>query len=343
MKTYNGKRLKKIFTSSQFFVAMIILLLGVIIQVRSGQFFTGNNMLDILRAMVVPGIFAMGTMMIIISGGTDVSFPAIASLALAMTTTWMKNIEYSGSILVVFLISGVIGMLLGFINGVLVGVYGIPTLIASLGTVSLCTGYMLGFMGAHEIAVLPPSMAAVSKTMMLTSYSETLGMTSHLPAVFLVLPLVVAATWFILRKTYIGRSIFAIGGDIQAARRVGFNVIFSQMFLYGYAGLLAGIAGITRVLLTGQCYPQNLLGSELSVIAAVVLGGTRITGGVGTITGSLLGVALFAIINNSLQLIGIPSYWQKAFIGTVIILGTGLTAYQVLRKSRETHVDLLDD
>lgn len=339
----NLAKAKKIFTSSQFFVAVIIFILGTVIQLCSGEFFTTNSFVDILRAMIVPGIFAMAEMVIIISGGTDVSFPAIASLTLTVVTSCMDNINYSGSVLLVFLFAAALGAAIGIINGVLVGVYRIPTLIASLGTTTLCVGVMLGIMKAREIAVLPPSMSELSKSSLLTVHSKSLDMTSSLPMVFLVLVAVVAVTWFILNKTYFGRSIFAIGGDIQAAERVGFRVVRSQLLIYMYAGMLAGIGGITRVFLMSAAYPQNLLNSELKIIAAVVLGGTRISGGVGSITGSLLGVALFAIIENSLQLIGVPSYWQKAFTGIFIIAGTGLTAYQLLRKNRQTHVDVDED
>ncbi|MCI8550515.1 MAG: ABC transporter permease [Lachnospiraceae bacterium] len=320
---------RKLFTSSQFFVFVIIFVLGTVIQLCSGEFYTANSLVDILRAMIV-----------IISGGTDVSFPAIASLTLAVVTSCMDKMDYSGPIILVFLFAAVLGALIGSLNGVLVGIYQIPTLIASLGTTTICVGIMLGLMKAREIAVLPPAMKAMSEASLVTVRSKSLNMASSLPAVFLVLVLVVAATWFLLNKTYVGRSIFAIGGDIQAARRVGFPVVRSQMMIYMYSGMLAGLGGITRVFLMGAAYPQNLLGSELKIIAAVVLGGTRITGGIGSITGSLLGVALFAIIENSLQLIGVPSYWQKAFTGIFIIVGTGLTSYQVLRKNRQTHVDV---
>jgi simple sugar transport system permease protein len=330
----NGKRLERKLLRTETFVFIIILALGVVIQIQSGQFFTANNIIDIMRSMTVPGIFALGTMMVLISGGTDISFPAIASLTLSITTKYMVTINYKGSILLVLLMAAVIGLGLGLVNGALVGIFRIPTLIASLGTTSMYTGILFGVLRAREIAMLPDPMAKLSNMKLISAYSETLGMRANLPAVFLVLVFFCILTWIIMQKTQIGRYIYAIGGDRLAAERVGIPMIRTQFFLYGYAGLLAGMGGITRVLLMGHAHPHNLLGSEMTVLAPVVLGGVRIVGGVGTITGSLLGIALFSIITNSLQLLGIPSYWQKFATGLFIIVGTGISAYQIMNKRK---------
>ena len=156
---------RKLFTSSQFFVFVIIFVLGTVIQLCSGEFYTANSLVDILRAMIV-----------IISGGTDVSFPAIASLTLAVVTSCMDKMDYSGPIILVFLFAAVLGALIGSLNGVLVGIYQIPTLIASLGTTTICVGIMLGLMKAREIAVLPPAMKAMSEASLVTVRSKSLNM-----------------------------------------------------------------------------------------------------------------------------------------------------------------------
>ncbi|MDC7234724.1 MAG: ABC transporter permease, partial [Spirochaetales bacterium] len=108
-----------------------------------------------------------------------------------------------------------------------------------------------------------------------------------------------------------------------------FNVFGIQLFIYSYVGLIAGIAGIARASMMRNCHPTNLLGMEMTVIAAVVLGGTRVTGGLGTLTGTMLGMGLMTMMANSLIMLGIPTYWQKVFTGAIIIIGTGVSAYQV--------------
>jgi simple sugar transport system permease protein len=125
-----------------------------------------------------------------------------------------------------------------------------------------------------------------------------------------------------------------LGGAREAAERAGFNISKIQYFIYGTVGLFAGIAGIIYASLNRQANPQELVGTELNVIAAVVLGGASLTGGRGTVIGTILGVALVVIMNNSLVLIGIPSTWQRVAIGIIILIGTGLPALQAKRKSR---------
>jgi simple sugar transport system permease protein len=143
--------------------------------------------------------------------------------------------------------------------------------------------------------------------------------------------LVVVGTWFLLHKTLLGRQIYAIGGSTESARRIGINVRGVQIFVYAYVGGLSGLAGIVHASLARVANPFDLVGLELSVIAAAVLGGARLTGGYGTITGTLLGIALIVLVSNSLILLGIPSTWQSVVIGGLILLGTGLPAFQAKR------------
>jgi simple sugar transport system permease protein len=152
-----------------------------------------------------------------------------------------------------------------------------------------------------------------------------------LPFAFAALVLAVGLTWFILKRTMLGRSIYAIGGSVESARRIGINVRRTQFFVYVYVGALAGLAGIIHASMSRMADPFSLVGQELSVIAAVVLGGARLIGGYGTLTGALLGVALIVLVQNSLIVIGIPSTWQSVAIGLLILIGTGLPAWQAKR------------
>jgi simple sugar transport system permease protein len=129
----------------------------------------------------------------------------------------------------------------------------------------------------------------------------------------------------------LGRSVYALGGAREAAERAGFNIARIQYFVYGLVGLLSGIAGITYGSLNRQANPQDIVGTELNVIAAVVLGGAQLTGGRGTVIGTVLGVVLVVVANNSLILVGVPSVWQRVVIGLIILVGTGLPAIQARR------------
>lgn len=330
--------MKKLLKRTEFYIALVIVLLCAFIQLKSGLFLTLNNFIDIVRAMIVPGMLGMGAYMVIISGGFDISFPAVASLSMWATTSMLKNANWNGNILVPFLISCALGALMGALNGVIIMKYRLPTMIVTLGTSSMFTGFMHGVIHAHEIASLPEPMKQLANSVIFKNFDQATGLSSEMPTIAIMLVLVVVLVWFIMRKTTLGRSIFAIGGDISAAERIGIKVNFTLVFLYSFVGFLAGLAGMTRTILMNTCHPNTLVGIEMQVIAAAILGGTRATGGVGTVTGVLLGTALFAIVSNSLQLMGIPTYWQTFFMGALIILGTGVSAYQVMRK-RKVAVD----
>ncbi|MDA8408800.1 MAG: ABC transporter permease [Treponema sp.] len=324
---------RRILRRSEPWVLAAILVLGVIVQARSGQFLTGNNLVDLARAIIVPGLFSIGCMMVIVSGGIDVSFTAIASLAMYVTDKTLLASNYSGNVLLAYSMSAGLGLLMGALNGLLIGFLRLPTLVVTLGTASLFTGVMYGVFSASASDV-PPSIAAHGKEILFTAVNPQSGLSSNMPSQILILLGILLLVFLLLRYTMLGRGIYAIGGDEAAAERAGFNVPFIKLFLYSFVGLLAGITGILRISMIAYADPSTMLGMELTVIAAVVLGGTRVTGGVGTLTGSILGVALMTILANSLILMGIPTYWTRAFTGIVIIVGTGVTARQIGARQR---------
>ena len=320
------------------YVLAAIILLSFLIQFRSGQFFTGNNLVDLSRSIIVPALFAIGAQIVIVSGGIDVSFPAIASLSMYITTRVLLNIDYSGPVILPYLMGAVFGILMGLFNGFLIGVFRFPTLVVTLGTSSLYIGIMQGVLAAHELPV-PPAMFEHGKAKLFSAYNAGLGLSSDMPVTIFILIFFLALTYFLLKYTMLGRGIYALGGDEVSAQRAGFNILGIKLFIYSYVGLIAGIAGIARACMMRNCHPTNLLGIEMIVIAAVVLGGTRVTGGLGTLTGTMLGMALMTIMSNSLILLGISTYWQKVFTGMIILIGTGVSASQVVtsKKKKKSH------
>lgn len=326
--------LRKMVRSNEFYLFIVILVICLFIQFRSGQFFTPNNLVDLANAMIVPGLFGIGAYMVIVSGGIDVSFPALASLAVYAVTRVLVDQNFQGPWIVPFLAVVLLGAVLGAFNGIFTSRIAIPTLIITLGTANVFSGVMQGALSSVQISQLPPSMEAFGRASLFTATNRTSGLTSALPVSFLLLIAVLVIAFLIMRYTMFGRGIFAIGGDESSAVRAGFKVRRIKFWLYVMVGVIAAIGGFVRTTSMGQMHPTNLLGSEMMVIAAVVLGGAAITGGTGSLTGVMLGTLLIVIVQNSMILIGVPTFWQRAALGFLIIVGTGISAVQLTRRRR---------
>ena len=321
-----------LFRRTETLLALTIVILGIYIGSVSPVFLTVGNLFDLLRSSIVMGLFAMGTLIVIISGGIDVSFTALAVFAQYSTVKLMTLYMPEAPLWIIFTVASLIGLGLGMINAFFISRFRLPTLIVTLGTLSMFRGFLLFAIGNKIIREIPPSMPAFARTS-LFEVEMAAGVSRLHPGVIFTI-LAALLVWFLLDYTMLGRGIYALGGSREAAERAGFNISQIQYFIYGTVGFLAGLAGIIYASLNRQAHPQELVGSELNVIAAVVLGGANLTGGRGTVLGALLGVALVVIMNNSLVLIGVPSEWQRVVIGLIILLGTGIPAIQA-RKARQ--------
>jgi simple sugar transport system permease protein len=324
----------RILRSNEALVAITILALSLLIGLTNPVFFTVGNLFDLLRSMSVMLIFAMGVLIVIISGGIDVSFTAIAIFALYSTTRLLLAFMPDAPIWIAFLIAGSIGLLLGLINAFFIAQFNLPTLIVTLGTLSMFHGFLLFAIGNNIIRDVPPSMTEFARSSLLT-VPQGRGVANLHPAILISLASTIVV-WLLLDFTMLGRSVYALGGSREATERAGFNIARTQYFIYGFVGLVSGIAGMTFGSMARQANPQDLVGTELAVIAAVVLGGAQLTGGRGTVIGSVLGVILVVIANNSLILIGVPSVWQRVVIGMIILIGTGLPAIQARRSGKQS-------
>jgi simple sugar transport system permease protein len=322
---------KKLLSRHETYISVVIFLLALLIQFRSGQFFTPNNLVDLASALVVPGLFGLAAFMVIASGGIDVSFPSLASLSIYATTKLLLDQDYQGGILLPTVMVLVFGAVLGAVNGFLIAHFKLPTLIVTLGTSSVFRGVMQGALNSQQLAVIPPGMSGFGKSALFIAQNQVSGLTSRMPSAMLFLLAALVITWFILRYTMMGRGLFAIGGNEISAHRAGFNVKRIKFLLYVFVGMISSLAGLVRVCMMTQCHPTNMLGMELMVIAGVVLGGTAITGGKGTLLGCMMGTILIVIVSNSLILLGIPTVWQGFFLGVLIIVGTGISMFQVTR------------
>ncbi|WCM22886.1 ABC transporter permease [Paraburkholderia bryophila] len=311
----------------EWFTVGLIVVTCVIVGVINPRFFQLATLFDLLHSATTTSLFALGTLVVLASGGIDVSFTAIAALTMYGITkavfAWWPDAPFA-----LILITGAIGgVMLGMINGLLVHRLKAPSLIVTIGTQYLYRGLLLTFIGTSFFMNIPHSMDRFGR-IPLVFYQTADGLRAVLPVSVVALVAAALVTWWLLNRTMMGRGVYAMGGSLAIAERLGYNLRAIHLFVFGYTGLLAGIAGILHVSNNRLANPFDLVGSELDVIAAVILGGARITGGTGTVAGTLLGVVLVTLINNVLILVGVPSTWQKVIIGAFILIAGTLFAFQ---------------
>lgn len=313
-------------------IITLLILIGIctIVAIVNPAFLQPSTLIDIVRASVVMGLFALGVFIILAAGGIDVSFTAIAAFAMYTVTLAVQSYFTELPMIFVMVMATACGAALGAINGLLVHHLKVPSLIVTIGTQYLFRGFLLSFVGTVWIMSLPTQMGAFGRAPLL-QFESANGASVTLPLYFLALPAAAALTWWLLNRTLFGRAVFAMGGSPDIASRLGYNLRTVHVFLFGYAGALAGLAGIIHACANRQANPFDLVGTEIAVIAAVVLGGARITGGTGTVLGTLLGVLLIVVINSVLVLVGIPSTWQRLVVGSFILLAA---AFFVMRQRK---------
>lgn len=301
------------------FTLILIVLVCIVIGALNPGFYQLAMLFDIVRACTVLGLFALGVMIVLAAGGIDVSFAAIAALTMYSITKVMLTYFPDANMVAILAAGAIGGTAFGVINGLLVDWLKAPSLIVTIGTQYLYRGLLLTFVGTVFFMNIPHSMDAFGK-LALWRHDTPQGLHAVLPVTVLVLVGAGLLTWWLLNRTLMGRAVYAIGGSLAIAERLGYNLRTVHIFVFGYAGFLSGLAGIVHVSSTRLANPFDLVGSELDVIAAVILGGARITGGSGTVAGTLLGVVLVTLINNVLILAGVPSTWQKVIVGAFIVL-----------------------
>ncbi len=320
--------LKSIVRRNELYLLLFFIAFCALVQSFSSSFLTLENLFDVTKNGAGFAILAMGSLVVLISGGIDVSFYAVAISAQYVAVKVLIALGVN-SLLLAFAVSCGLGIVLGSINGLLISTFKLPTLITTLGTQTIFHGLLLTVLGSRAInsSDLPRSFMDFGRANLFT-LSKPDG-TPYGMSVFVPIAVgVYVLTWAMLRYTKLGRGVYVIGGSLESARRIGFNVPLIQISIYSYVGFLAGIMGVINVALIRYVTPTTLVGGELDVLAAVVLGGARITGGKGTIFGTVLGVSIFKVLETSLVLIGLSSFWQRAFVGLIIIVGISITAYQ---------------
>ncbi|WP_315973250.1 MULTISPECIES: ABC transporter permease subunit [unclassified Bartonella] len=292
--------------SNIIFPLIGLIVVCILMGIASDSFFQFSNIMSVLRQVAVVAILAVGMTFVILTGGIDLSVGAVMALAGTITAGLM----ISGIAPPIALMGGVgVGLAFGLINGVLIAWGKMPAIIVTLATMGIARGLGLMYSGGYPISGLPSWMSWFG--------TAWLG---PVPVPVIIMFVVYFIAWVILERTGFGRHVYAIGGNEQATRLSGVRVNRVKLAVYGISGLTSSIAAIilTGRLMSGQ--PNTGVGFELDAIAAVVLGGTAIAGGRGSIIGTLIGAVLLGILNNGLNLMGIDPYVQNVIKGVIILL-----------------------
>lgn len=322
-------------TESYIFLAIVVF--SALITAINPSFLTLENLFDLLKSYSLIGILSAGVLVVIISGGIDISFMAVLMVAEYATVAAMMRFGWN-SMLLAFALAGCIGVVLGVLNALLIDSFRIPTIIATIATMNIFYGLLIMASGGKWMYTLPQCFRDFALVRVLTIHGAS-GTQYGLSILTVLWFAVLLATAIILRYTTLGRGLYAIGGcgtNRSPAYRAGIDVLKTQVFVYAYMGFLAGVAGIVQATLVQTVAPNSTVGKELNVIAAVVLGGTSIAGGKGSVLGAVLGVALLAILSNGLTLMRVPSYWYDVLIGAVIILSVAASALQGRQRRRKS-------
>ena len=316
----NNKAVKKISKSYEFMVLCVIVVLIIgLAAATKGKSIQLGNILDLMTNYSAYGVIAVGCLFVIISGGIDISFMAVGAVAQYLSALYM--IHRGGNFVMIYLIAIVTGTLLGFINAVLVNRLKAPTLIITIGTMNVIYGVMMKVTSGVRLHGFPEW---ISKKVESSLFAVSVG----------TLAAVMVIAWFILKKTKMGRRVYAVGGNMEAAKRCGISVLQVHMFVYGFAGAMAAIGALINCYLSQQASIEALYGNEMDVLAMVVLGGVSLSGGKGSVSGTLLGIILVALLSNGMILVGVSSYWKDLVIGSVILISFCVTGWRMISAKR---------
>ena len=295
---------------SVFYIVIVIAL-----SLMSPWFFSFNNAMNIGINMSYIGLMAAAGTPLIIAGGLDLSVAAVAGLTGVLITIffgWIDNIWLAVAL------SLFVGAFIGAFNGFLATVLKFNPLIATLGTMSIITGFSLVLTGG------------LTKSMMLPEFNYIgVGRIFNVPIPLIIMIVVMFLLWLLMSKTKFGRFIYASGNNPDASLLLGVPVVKVQFYLYVLSGLSGAIAGVLLTAMLGAAAP-NAAGSHLlTIIAAIILGGTSLYGGIGSVWGTLFAVLILGTINNGLTLMNVSSSWQEVAKGTVLILAVGLDQWRM--------------
>jgi ribose transport system permease protein len=305
-------------------IAIALLLLVAAFAFMSPLFLTANNISNIFTQIAINVCLAVGMTFVILIGGIDLSVGSVMAFCAVVAGTVLKldGLSVGAAITLCVLASILVGVLCGLINGGVSRLWAIPSFIVTLGMLNIARGAALQWTDARSIYEFPNAFNNFGT-------ASLFGM----PALFLVALLMIVAGWVVLTRTVFGRLLYAIGNNEEAVRLAGHNVLFYKIAAFSICGATVGVAAVLYMTRLTVASPILGIGFELNAIAAVIIGGTSLAGGRGSIIGTLLGACIIGVLANGLILIGMSDFIRQMVTGGVIILAVVIDTYR-LRLSR---------
>jgi len=300
------KKWLRIFEYEQVTLILTLLFICVLISLLSDKFLTGSNILNILRQSSQYGVCAIGMVMVILLGGIDLSVGSVQALAGVAAVVVLNKTD---SIPLAIIAGVLIGAFVGLINSLIITKMNITPLICTLGTMSIISGAAL-------VATKAVSFQVANKNYMQIG----IGTIGGIPIPVIILFVLVIIAYGVLKHTVYGRYIYAIGGNKQSAALAGIPVDRIIIITYVIAGMLTGLAAVILSARLGSGQPTAGVGFEMSVIAAVIIGGVSLSGGKGSLSGAMIGVLTLYVLTNGMVLMDVSSFWQDIMRGMLIIL-----------------------
>jgi Ribose/xylose/arabinose/galactoside ABC-type transport systems, permease components len=287
------------------------------ISIASPEFLAKQNILNLLRQSSIIGVIATGMTFVIISGNFDVSVGAIAAFSGAIAARLLGTGQ---NLIVALTVPLMVGCAIGCINGILVAKISIPSLIATMAMVTIVKGSILIFTGGYPITASGNSFAFIGN-----------GYFIGVPVPVLIFFAGILAAFIILIKTRFGRRVYSVGGNSEASRLSGINIDFYKISVFIINGYMAALAGIILCSRVGVATPDAGANYDLDAIASVVIGGTSIQGGEGSVLRTIIGVLLMSVISNGFNLLGVNMYFQYIIRGLIILAAVGFDSYSKKR------------
>lgn len=308
----------KIYFKENLGIIVAFLVLCVFLSVfpkTSGSFFTRQNIFNVLRRISTNLFLACGMTMVIILGGIDLSVGSIIALSGCISAGCVAR--YNLPLPIALLMGLLVGLLVGMFNGAVISKTTIPAFIVTLATMNIAKGLAYVYTGGSPVRVVTKEWQFLGA-----------GYVGIFPTPVVILVIVLIITAIIMNKTKMGRHMYAVGGNQQAAEFSGIKVEKVKFFVHAFSGLMAGLAGIVLASRMYSGQPTAGDGAEMDAIAAVVVGGTSMAGGSGKIGGTIIGGLIIGVLNNGLNLLNVNSFWQYVVKGVVILLAVFLDYFR---------------
>ncbi len=333
-------RLPRLFRAhpAESWLIVVLALMCLGLALSTDKFFTLANIFNLLNTSSTNLVFAVGLLVVLIAGGIDISFAVAASVvqyvvALALAKIggggWVSGLAFAA----------LTDIALGAVNAALIYYFRIISIVVTIATFNIFFRLLMFF--AHGVSIYNLPEWWTHRTMLI-EFQEANGTWAGLALPVAIMAGCVMATFILIRHTSTGRQLYAFGDNPEGARRLGINIAAMHFIAFGWLGLMAGIAGLVQVHYAQEVVPNALIGRELDVLAAVVLGGARLGGGRGTVLGCILGVFLVSVTQNGLNLLGVSPYAFKMIVGIVILIAITLSNAPIgqmlatLRQRRKT-------